>query len=79
MVAKRERFSDVLRRGLRRPARHQPAAQAPVAMCVGCGHPCDAHPDGVSHRSACAVCIWEVDMGRRSQQMWCQLPIATCE
>ena len=75
MVAKREHFSDVLLRGLGRPTCRRAATPAPATVCLGCGHPNDAHPGGPSPHRACAVCIWEVDMGHRREQECCQRSI----
>lgn len=54
--------------------RHSPA---PAGECEVCGHPGDVHPGSASQHSACAVCIWEADMGHRPQQACCQRRVAT--
>lgn len=74
MVSKRGRVTDVLRRGLGRPVHHRSASSKPATSCSGCGHPDDVHPGSRPHHSACAICIWEVDMGLRPEQACCQRP-----
>ena len=75
-MAKREHFSDLLQRGLRRPSRQGAVARPTDVVCAGFGHPNDAHPFERSDRRACAVYIWEIDMGHRPEQACCQQPIA---
>ena len=76
-MAKRERFGDVLRRGLRRSVHQRPARPAATGECEVCGHPGDVHPGSASQHSACAVCVWAADMGHRTRQACCQRRIAT--
>lgn len=76
-MAKRDHFGDVLRRGLGRRSHSRPGAPASACECEVCGHPGDVHPGSASQHRACAVCIWEADMGHRPQESCCQRRIMT--